>query len=176
MRQMLRKRCWPPHSANDPQPRATTAVGFFTPTSALPSCGCCGEKLLGDILLCSGCNQRVHALCSHRAKCFKCACRICDSPPGDVMHPCKVCKHRVHAGCAIPVPYCIEVVCKHCIPKSLMRVPSAKKKFMRCFKPAWQVGRPWLVQANGVMWCLVCRAYPQPGMQKAWQTGTRTLR
>ena len=52
----------PPPSANDPQPPATTAVGFFTPTSALPSCGCCGEKMLGDILLCSGCNQRVHAL------------------------------------------------------------------------------------------------------------------
>ena len=24
---------------------------FFTPTSALPSCGCCGDKLLGDIAL-----------------------------------------------------------------------------------------------------------------------------
>ena len=58
------------------------AVGFFTPTSALPSCGCGGEKLLGDILLWSRCNQRVHALCSHQAKCFKRVWRISDSPWG----------------------------------------------------------------------------------------------
>ena len=32
------------------------------------------------------------------------------------------------------------------------------------------------MHANGVMWCLACRAYPQPGMQKAWLTGTRSLR
>ena len=126
--------------------------------------------------MCSGCNERVHALCSHRAKCFKCVCRICDSPPGDVICPCKVCKHRVHAGCAVPVPYRIEVVCKHCIPKSPVKVPPAKKKFKRRFKPAWQVGRPWLMHANGVMWCLACRAYPRPGMQKARVTGTCTLR
>ena len=125
-----------PPLANDPQPLATTAVGFFTPTPALPSCGCCSEKLLGDILLCLGCNQGVHALCSHRAKCFKCVRRICNSPPGDVMRPCKVCKHRVHAGCAGPVPYRIEVVCKHCIPKSPVKVPPTKKKFRRYFKHA----------------------------------------
>ena len=92
------------------------------------------------------------------------------------MRPCKVCKHRVHAGCAVPVPYHIAVVCKHCIPKSPVKVPPAKKKFTRRFKPAWQVGRPWFMPANGVMWCLACRAHPQLGMQKAWQTGTRTLR
>ena len=164
-----------PPLANDPRHLATTAVGFFTPTSALRSCGCCGEKLLGDILLCSGCNHRVHALCSHGPKCFKCVCRICDSPPGDVMRPCKVCKHRVHAGCAVPVPYRIEVVCKHCILKSPVKVPPIKKKFRRYFKPTWQVGRPWLMHANGVMWCIACRAYPQPGMHKAWQTGTRSF-
>ena len=90
-RQMPRKRCRLPLSANDPQPPASTALGFFTPSSAPPACGCCCEKLFGDILLCSGCNQRIHAICSHWVKCFKCVCRFCDSPPGDVM---------CHARCA----------------------------------------------------------------------------
>ena len=114
----------PTPSADNPQPHGATVLGFFTPTSVLPSCGCCGEKLLGDILLCSRCNQHIHALCLHQAKCFICVCRICDCPPGDVMCPCKVCKHQVH----------------------------------------------------GLMWCLTCKAYPQPGMHKAWHTGTHTLR
>ena len=71
-----------------------------------------------------------------------------------------MCKHRVHASCAVSVPYCIEVVCKQCIPKS---------------PPALQVGRPWLMHADAVMRCLACRAYPQLGMQKPWQTGTSAL-
>ena len=52
------------------------------------------------------------------------------------MRPCKVCKHRVHASCVVPVLYRIEVVCKHCIPKSPMKVPPTKMKFRRYFKPA----------------------------------------
>ena len=62
------------------------------------------------------------------------------------------------------------------IPKSPVKVPPAKKKFRRRFKPVWRVGCPWLMHANGLMWCLACRAYPQPGMRKAWQKGTHSLR
>ena len=32
------------------------------------------------------------------------------------------------------------------------------------------------MHANGLMWCLACKAYPEPGVHKAWQTGTRSLR
>ena len=67
--------------------------------------------------MCPGCNQRVHALCKEGAKCFRCVCRVCDSPPGDVMRPCKSSMHRVHDACAIAVPDRIEWVCKTCIPK-----------------------------------------------------------
>ena len=74
---------------------------FFTSSSELPTSGCCKEKLLGDIVVCPGCNQRVHALCKEGAKCFTCVCRMCDSPPGDVMRPCKSSMHRVHDACGM---------------------------------------------------------------------------
>ena len=34
---------------------------------------------------------------------------------------------------------------------------------MHYFTAKWQVGRPWLVYANGVMWYVACQACPQPG-------------
>ena len=37
----------------------TTVSSFFAPTSELPSCGCCGEKLLGDIVMCVPCATTV---------------------------------------------------------------------------------------------------------------------
>ena len=127
---------------------------FFTSSSELPTCGCCKDKLLGDIVVCPGCNQRVHALCKEAATCFRCVCRVCDSPPGDVMRPCKSCMHRVHNACTIAVPHRIEWVCKTCIPKPQGPAPPAKKRTRRHFNPQWQVGRPWLRFRNGVMWCV----------------------
>ena len=53
-----------------------------------------------------------------------------------------VCKHRLHAGCVVPVPYRIQLVYKPHIPKSVVNVPLAKKKFRRYVKPARQVGCP----------------------------------
>ena len=118
----------------------------------------------------------MHALCKHGAKCFRCLCGVCNTTPGDVMRPCKVCKHRVHASCAIAVPHRIEVVCKVCSPKPQVKGPPAKKKVVRKFNPKWQVCRLWLKYANGVMWCTTCREYPQPGMHKTWCEGNIHLR
>ena len=164
----------PPVSS--PSPVQTGLSTFFTSTGTLPNCGCCGEKLLGDIIVCPSCNQRVHALCKEGAKCFRCVCRVCDSPPGDVMRPCKSCKHRVHATCAVVVPHRIEWLCKTCMPKPRQEAPPAQKKTRRHFNPQWQVGKPWLKFSNGVMWCVACQQYPQPGMHQSWLVGTTSFR
>ena len=50
------------------------------------------------------------------------------------------------------------------------------KRFWRYFKLHWQVGRPWLQYAKGVMWCLACKEYPQLGVQQTWLTGNSQLR
>ena len=52
----------------------------------------------------------------------------------------------------------------------------AKKKARRYFNTKWQIGRPWLQYANGVMPCLACKEYPQPGAQQTWLTGNAQLR
>ena len=118
--------------------------------------------------MCPGCKQRVHAPCKEGAKCFRCVCTVFDTPPGDVMRPCKSCMHRAHDACAIAVPHRIEWVCKTCIPKPQGPAPPAKKKTRRHFNPRWQVGTPWLRFGNGVMWCAACKEYPQAGMLQAW--------
>ena len=53
---------------------------------------------------------------------------------------------------------------------------SKKKKKKKRFHPQWQIGRPWLQFANGVMYCIACREFPQPGMHPSWQIGTTQLR
>ena len=166
----------PPAGPANTMPTAVSS--FFAPTSELPSCGCCGEKLLGDIVMCPGCSKQVHARCRQGTKCFRCVCRVCDSPPGDVMRPCKACKNGVHHECTVQVPFRIEVVCKVCSPKPQTSSPpmKKKKKFQRRFNPRWQIGRPWLQFANGVMWCIACREFPQPGMHPSGQTATTQLR
>ena len=85
-----------------PSPVQAGPSTFFTSNSELPTCGCCKEKFPGDIVVCPGCNQRV--LCKEGAKCFRCVCRVCDSPLGDVMRPCKSSMHWVHDACAIAMP------------------------------------------------------------------------
>ena len=145
---------------------------FFTPATELAACGCCGEKLLGDIVSCPGCGQQVHSLCTQGAKCFQCVCRVCNPPPGVAMRPCKSCKHRVHVACTVQVPYHVEVTCKVCAPKPRLSPRPMKKQVKRRFNSEWKVGRPWLHFENGVMSCLACRADPQMGLQKVWLDGT----
>ena len=134
------------------------------------------DKLLGDIVSCPGCGQQVHALCTQRANCFRCVCRVCNSPPGDAMRPCKSCRHRVHVTCIVQVPYRLEVTCKVCAPKPRLSPRPRKKQVKHRFNPQWKVGRPWLHFENGVMSCLACRAYPQMGLQKVWLDGTPQVR
>ena len=115
---------------------------FFTSSSELPTCGCCKAKLLGDIVLCRGYNQRVHAVCKEGAKCFRCVSRVCDFPPRDIMPPYKSCMHRVHDASAIAGPHRIERVCETCIPKPQEPAPTATKKGWTHCTPKWQIGRP----------------------------------
>ena len=157
----------------------TTSAGspFFTPMLALPMCGCCNVKLLGDIRTCCLCTCKVHALCMWHGQCFKCVCRVRNAPPNDNMRPCKTCKHRVHTMCAVHVSFRVEVECKTCAtptPPTTSLEPS-KKKQRRHFNPKWQADRPWLQFANGCMWCTACREHPQPGGHQSWQTGTTIL-
>ena len=48
----------PPATSDDMGPDSRQRQGdvpaFFTPASELAACGCCGEKLLGDIVSCPG--------------------------------------------------------------------------------------------------------------------------
>ena len=81
------------------------------------SCPLVGVARRGDIVVCPSCNQPVHALCKEGAKCFRCVCRVCDSPPRYVMRPCKCCMHRVHDACAIAVPHQIECRMQDLHPK-----------------------------------------------------------
>ena len=162
--------------APDSGQRQGGVLTFFTPASELAACGCCGDKLLGDIVSCPGCGQQVHALCTQGAKCFRCVCRVCNSPLGDTMRPCKSCKHRVHVACTVQVPYRVEVTCKVCAPKLRLSPRPRKKQVKRRFNPQWKVGRPWLHFENGVMSCLACRAYPQMGLQNVWLDGTPQVR
>ena len=166
----------PPLFANAP-PSSAPAVVFslFHPTSSLPTCACCGDKLLGDIVTCTDCHHKVHVLCTQHGHCFKCACRVCNQPPGPDMRACKTCKHLVHTTCAVHVSFRVEVVCKVCTPRPREHPPPAKREKRR-FRTEWQAGRPWLQHANGVMWCAACREYPQPGVQQSWVTGNRQLR
>ena len=54
----------PPLVATAPPSSAPAAVSSsFRPISSLPTCACCGDKLLRDILTCTNCNHKVHALC-----------------------------------------------------------------------------------------------------------------
>ena len=117
---------------------------FFTPASELAACGCCGEKLLGDIVSCPGCGQQVHALCTQGAKCFRCVCRVCNSPPRDAMRPCKSCKHRVHVACTVQVPYRAEVTCKVSAPKPRLSPRPRKKQVKRRFNPQGRWAAPVL--------------------------------
>ena len=166
----------PPLVANAPPSSAPAVVSsFFHPISSLPTCACCGDKLLGDIVTCTDCHHKVHVLCSQHGHCFKCACRVCNQPPGPDMRACKTCKHLVHATCAVHVSFRVEVVCKVCTPRPREHPPPAKREKRR-FRTEWHAGRPWLQHANGVMWCAACREYPQPGVQQCWVTGNRQLR
>ena len=162
--------------APDSGQRQGGVLTFFTPASELAACGCCGDKLLGDIVSCPCCGQQVHALCTQGAKCFRCVCRLCNSPPRDAMRPCKSCKHRVHVACTVQVPYRVEATCKVCAPKPRLSPRPRKKQVRRRFNPQWKVGRPWLHFETGVISCLACRAYPQMGLQKVWLDGTPQLR
>ena len=49
----------PPATSDDMAPDSGQRQGgvltFFTPASELAACGCFGEKLLGNIVSCSGC-------------------------------------------------------------------------------------------------------------------------
>ena len=163
---------WPP----PPPSSAPAAVSsFFRPISSLPTCACCGDKLLEDILTCTNCNHKVYTLCTQRGHCFKCVCHVCNQPPCSDMRACKTCKHLVHTTCAVHVAFRVEVVCKACTPSPREHPPPAKKERRR-FQPAWQAGRPWLQHAYGVMWWAACQEYPQTGVQQCWLTGNRQLR
>ena len=166
----------PPLVANPPPISAAAVVSSFVrPISSLPTCACCGDKLLGDIVTCTNCHHKVHVLCTQHGHCFKCVCRVCNRPPGSDMRPCKTCKHLVHTTCAVHVSFRVEVVCKVCTPRPREHPPRAKK-VKRRFRPEWQAGRPWWQHANGVMWCAAGRDYPQPRVQHCWVTGNRQLR
>ena len=147
----------------------------FCPITFLPISACRDDKLLGDIISCTNCNHKVHALCTQHGHCFKCVCRVCNQPPGSDMRACNTCKHLVHTTCAVHVAPRVEVVCKACTPRPRVHPPTAKNE-KRCFKPEWQVGCPWLQHANGVMWSVACREYPQPGVQQCWLASNTQLR
>ena len=140
-----------PHSplvatAPPPPPRSSAPAAvssFFRPISSLPTCACCGDKLLGDILTCTNCNRKVHALCTQRDHCFKCACPVCNQPPCSAMRACKTCKHLVHTTCAVHVAFRVEVGCKACTPWPREHPPPAKKERRR-FQPTW-ASRPPMV-------------------------------
>ena len=149
---------------------------FFNPASELAACGYCGEKLFGNIVSCPGCGQQVHALCTQVAKCFRCVCRVCNSPPRDAMRPCKSCKHRMHVACTMRVLYRVEMTCKVCAPKPRLSPPPTKMQVKRRFDPQYKLGRPWLHCQNGLMSCLACGAYPQIGLQKVWLDDTLQVR
>ena len=160
----------PPLVANAPPSSAPAVVSsFFRPISSLPTCACCGDKLLGDIVTCTNCHHKVHVLCTQHGHSFKCVCRLCNQPPGLDMRACKTCKHLVHTTCALHVSFRVEVVCKVCTPRLREHPPPAKREKRR-FRTEWQAGRPWLQHANGVMWCAACREYPRPGVQQCWVT------
>ena len=91
------------------------------------------------------------------------------------MRSCKICKQRVHTTCALHVAFRVEVVCKTCTPRP--QVVSQPPTKCRChFTAQGRVGRPWLQYANGAMWCIACKEYPQLGVQQLWLTGTTQLR
>ena len=50
----------PPPSPSDTM-RAMVS-SFFAPTLEVPSCRCCSEKLLGDIVVCPGCGKQVRRM------------------------------------------------------------------------------------------------------------------
>ena len=114
--------------ANAP-PSSAPAVGssFFRPISSVPTCACCGDKLLGDIVTCTNCHHKVHVLCTQHGHCFKCVCRVFNQPPGPDMRAFKTCKHLVPTTCAVHVSFRVEVVCKVCTPRPREHPPPAKK-------------------------------------------------
>ena len=80
----------PPLVANAPPSSAPAVVSsFFRPISSVPTCACCGDKLLRDIVACTNCHHKVHVLCTQHGHCFKCVCRVCNQPP---------CGHAKHAS------------------------------------------------------------------------------
>ena len=84
--------------------------------------------------------------------------------------------HRVHTTCAVHVAFRVEVVCKTRTPRPEVSSQPANKKVRRYFDTKWQIGRPWLQYSDGVMPCLACKEYPQPGVQQTWLTGNAQLR
>ena len=166
----------PTSTASAPRSSPTSMSSFFCPTSALPACACCGDKLHGDVTTCTNCKHKVHALCTLGGHCFKCVCRVCNEPPSGDMRACKTCMHRVHTTCAVHVAFRVEVVCETCTPRPKVASQPAKEKVRRYFNTKWQIGRPWLQYANCVMSCLACKEYPQPGVQQTRLTGNAQLR
>ena len=116
--------------ASTPTTPSTSMVSYFRPTSALPMCACCGNKLVGDISVCTRCTQKVHTLCMQEGQCFTRVCRVCNATPTDDMARCKTCKHRVHVMCAIRVSFRVEMICKICTPNppSTTSTQPTKKK------------------------------------------------
>ena len=95
----------PTSAASAPHSSPTSMSSFFCPTSALPACACCGNKLHGDVTTCTNCKHKVHALCTQGGHCFKCVCRVCNKSPSGDMRACKTCMHCVHTTCAVHVAY-----------------------------------------------------------------------
>ena len=76
---------------------------------------------------------------------------------------------------AVHVAFHVELVCNTCTAQPQVASQSAKK-YKHRFKLQRQVGYPWLQHANGVMCCIACKEYPQPGVQQSWLTGDMRLR
>ena len=71
---------------------------FFSPTSALPTCACCGDKLHGDITTCTNCMRKVHALCTQGGVC---AMNLQGGTCGHARHACTEC--IPHMQCTWPL-------------------------------------------------------------------------
>ena len=115
--------------------------------------------------------------CARKVATVSNVCAVCAmNLPRGGKRSCKTCMHRVHTTCAVHVAFRVEVVCKTCTPRPEVASEAATKKFRRYFKARWQIGRPWLQYANGVMPCLACKEYLQPGARQSSLTGTAQLR